>query len=191
MNEITKITILHTENGITLEPVASIYVDQDPFVCFARMFTEYYVYSYCGHDLFNLYLTRMPYFVEIKEIGTVDNLANFTLPRYPNIDLALKDNANTLFECVIANDLAINEDKGEKRKSDYLQFLAIAKDEIEAVQAAIDYSDILSIDTDEFLDELKLRKATKKFIKQFTQHGFNEYTVPLLSYALELISDNL
>lgn len=188
MNEITKITILNTENGINVEPVASIYVDQDPFVCLARMFTEYYVYSYNGHNLFHLYLTHMPYCVEIKEIGKADNLANFTLPRYPNIDLALKDNAITLYNCVIANDIAINGDDGEKRKSDYLQFLATAKDEIEAVQAAIDYSDILSIDKNEVMDEPTLEKTTKEFITHFKQHRLNGYTVPLLSYALELIS---
>ena len=163
MNEITKITILNTGDGIHIEPVASIYVDQDPFVCFSRMFTRYYIHSYCENELFHLPFTYMPWYIEITQIGKASNLANFALPRYPNIDLALKDNAKILYNCVVVNDIIKNGDEGKKRKSDYFLALAIAKDQIEAVQAAIDYSDILFTCKTEVMDETKLKAAKKMY----------------------------
>lgn len=191
MNEITKITILHTENGIDMEPILDIYVDEDPFVCLTTMFTQYFIYSYNGHTIFHPYLTSIPYCVEIKTIGSAKNLANFALPRYPNIKLAIDDNTNVFFKANISQCLNVTVEEREKRKSEYYQFLATAKEKIEPIQAAIDYSDIISISNDVKPHDEYIEAAQSKTIEFINKYGFNKYTAPLFTYALAVLSHRI
>lgn len=188
MNEITKITIYNIDNGIEKTPIRSVYVDEPPFVCLANMMTRFYICSYNGKDLFHLYLSKIKCCVGIEYIGDTTTHDLFMLPRYSSIDLALYD-IWEFSKCSIIHDEAFNNEEGESRKEEYLQFLAKAKEEMEDVQAVIDYGDILSLSNDLFKKDKNINTAEIETYIQ--QNGYNKYTMQLLGFVFTKLGTKL
>ena len=191
MNEITKITIYEIDNGLEKTPIRSIYVDESPFICLSRMMTKHYICSYNGQDIFHLYLSKIKCCVSIEYIGDTTTLDLFTLPRYSSIELALHD-IWEFSKCSIVHDEAFNGEDGEARKEEYLQFLAKAKDQIEDVQAVIDYGDILALASDFADDRAKVEKILNITIDTYIkENGYNKYTMQLLGFVLTKLGTRL
>lgn len=188
MNEITKITIYNIDNGIEKTPIRSIYVDEPSFVCLANMMTRFYICSYNGKDIFHLYLSKIKCCVGIEYIGDTTTRDLFMLPRYSSIDLALHD-IWEFSKCSIVHDETFNEE-GESRKEEYLQFLAKAKEEMEDVQAVIDYGDILSLSNDLFKKDKNIDDAAE-IETYIQQNGCNKHTMQLLGYVCTKLGTKL
>ena len=191
-HRLTEVSLISTHYGKDRDIKVLGYIAEEPYVIFVELFSSYFVSGYY-EELYPLYNTSLKHTLFIRDYGNRYEPFNFSKPQFHDIS-SFKNLAHDLKLAEIINDPSDNK-ASEKTLADakeYMDTLAIIKNNNPVVQKAIDQVELLEIYKihDEDTDYNNKVEFLKNRISMIEKHITDDYeTMALLNYIMKMIID--
>lgn len=189
-DRLTEVSMISTKYGTDREIKVLGYIAEEPYVVLVELFTSYFVSGY-NEELYPLFNTSLKHTLFIKDFGNRYELSNFSKQQFHDID-SFKYLTKDLELTKIISDPDDNRatEQTLKDAKEYMDTLAIIKDNNPIIQKAINQLELLEIYEikEDDKDDSGSIEYLKNRIKRIYDNISDDYeTMALLSHIMRMI----
>lgn len=192
-HRLTEVSLISTKYGTDRDIKILGYIAEEPYVVLVNLFSSYFVSGY-NEELYPLYNTSLKHTLFIRDYGNRYEPFNFSKSQFHDLEsFILLTEDLRLTEIINDPD---DDNATEKTLSDakeYMDTLAIIKNNNPIIQKAIDQLELLEIYKvhDDDSEKTKL-EFLKNRINELNLYVGDDYeTMALLSYIMKSIVENM
>ena len=178
---LTKVCLVYNEDGVHRKEELIGYVIEEPFVVLTYFLCSHFVSTY-KEELYPIGYTGFKHSLAIYDEGNYNLHRNFTKSAFANMHDFIRLNQDMI-------DLANTTNYSDAVTTEYLGYLALAKDRIPDIQQAIDWVEVLGlIDTDSVL---KLLNEVFTVLNSIGVENVNKNLLTLIISVMKSASMNI